>query len=96
MCRLSNQVAGELDDNRLVDGVAGETHVFRKRGEPQKKVGFRQRHPKRILFALDTSASMARGNAADRRLDRMAEAVVLVMEAMNGFEAKFDYSFVGQ
>lgn len=94
--RLVNQSSGELDDKKLVDGATGETLIFRKRGEPTKKLGFRQRLPKRVLFALDTSASMSRGNAYDKRLDRMAQAVVLVMEAMDGFEDKFDYAFIGQ
>ena len=84
---------------RLVDGVAGETTIFRRRGEPAVQSGHQQRKPvsvcwrrgalcderrghlwpqKRLVFAVDVSASMARGNGWDQRLDRMVETVAMV------------------
>ena len=34
-------------------------------------------------------------NTADGRLDRMAACAILIMEALQGFEYKFEYSIVG-
>ena len=65
------QLQGDLDDNKLVDRVTGERRVFRKRGTPDKRHGLHQSKPKRFVFAVDVSASMARMNAWDGRLDRM-------------------------
>lgn len=92
---LRNQATGELDDSKLVDGIVGEKLIYRRRGQPDKKHGLLQAKPKRIVFAVDCSRSMARGNSWDQRLDRMTQAVVLLMEAIDGFEHKFSYSIVG-
>jgi hypothetical protein len=80
---LKNQLSGDLDENKIVDGVSGEKRVFRKRGEPERKLGVAQRRPKRVVFAVDCSASMARMNGWDGRLDRMASGVVMLMEALS-------------
>ena len=61
---LKQQSSGELDDARLVDGLAGERQVFKRRGslsdpfqDPNKGKG-----KARIYFALDVSGSMYRFN----------------------------------
>ena len=82
---LHHQLDGELDDSMLVDGVAGERKIFRKVGKAEKQVGI-QHLPKRICFAVDISNSMSRGNSWDGRLDREAQAIVMVMEAFEGLE----------
>ena len=92
---LRGQLQGDLDDNRLVDSVTGEKRVYRKRGTPDRKHGLYQGKPKRIVFAVDLSASMARMNNWDGRLDRMVMCIVMFMEALQGFSHKFDYSVVG-
>lgn len=92
---LKNQLSGDIDDQRLVDGITGDGRIYRRRGTPDKKHGLLQVKPKRMLFLLDCSASMARMNAADGRLDRMAACAILIMEALQGFEYKFDYSVIG-
>ena len=92
---LRGQLQGDLDDNRLVDSVTGERRVYRKRGTPDKKHGLYQGKPKRIVFAVDLSASMARMNNWDGRLDRMVMCIIMFMEALQGFSHKFDYSVVG-
>eukprot|EP01046_Picozoa_sp_COSAG06_P015345 COSAG06_NODE_978_length_11240_cov_3.328606_5_plen_181_part_00 len=89
------QLDGELDDARLVDGVAGERHVYRKRGIKQPDIGAPQRLPKRVRFVFDLSGSMYRFNGEDGRLDRSLEAVTMFMEALQGFEHKILYSIVG-
>jgi hypothetical protein len=89
------QLDGELDDGRLVDGVAGERHVYRKRGIKQPDIGAPQRLPKRVRFVFDLSGSMYRFNGEDGRLDRSLEAVTMFMEALQGFEHKILYSIVG-
>lgn len=38
---------------------------------------------------------MMRGNGWDGRLDRMAQVVVLIMEALRGYEHKFSYGIWG-
>ena len=91
---LQNQ--GELDDNRLVDGATGERNIYKKRGNIDPLFGAIQKKPKRLRFVVDVSSSMARFNASDRRLDRMAATTVMIMESFIGFEHKYEYSITGQ
>jgi len=92
---VANQATGELDDNRLVDGVTGEKLIYRRRMEPDKPMGHQQRKPKRLSFVMDVSASMSRFNGEDGRLDRMAQAVVMLMESLAGFDHKYCWNIVG-
>ena len=94
---LRNQLVGDLDDNKIVDGASGERRIYRRRGEPEKKHGAQQRKPKRLVFAVDVSASMARMNNWDGRLDRMCAAVVMLTEALSDprFSHKFEYAIIG-
>lgn len=82
---------GELDDTRLVDAIAGESVVFKRREPPKPRAGEVPNSPKRISFLFDCSASMYRFNGMDQRLLRSIEAVVMVMEGLYGFESKFEY-----
>ena len=82
---------GDLDETRLVDAAIGERQVFKQRGTPPQRLGAHQSKPKRISFLLDASASMHRGDGFDGRLQRMGQTAVLLMEALRGFEHKFDY-----
>ncbi len=36
---LRNQPFGELDDTRLVDGIAGDKNIHRRRGKPEQQLG---------------------------------------------------------
>lgn len=45
--------------------------------------------PKRIRLVVDVSGSMYRFNGHDRRLDRMLQAVLMVMEAFEKHDRKF-------
>lgn len=92
---LRNQLNGDIDDQKLVDGITGDGRIYRRRGKPDKKFGMHQLKPKRLAFALDCSASMARMSAWDGRLDRMASCAIIIMEALKGFEHKYDYTIVG-
>lgn len=89
------QISGDLDDSRLVDGATGSKHIYRQRGFPEKRSGLFQENPKRVVFSVDASNSMSRGNGFDGRLDRLCETVAIVMESMEGFEHKFDYAILG-
>jgi len=82
---------GELDENRLVDAIAGESAVFKRRAERESRPGEVLMQPKKIVFLFDTSASMYRYNGMDGRLRRSCETAVMLMEALRGFEQKFDY-----
>lgn len=88
-------MAGDIDDQKLVDGITGDGRIYRLRGKPDKKAGMMQLKPKRLIFAVDCSASMARMTAWDGRLDRLASCVCMIMESLQGFEHKYDYSIVG-
>eukprot|EP00929_Paragymnodinium_shiwhaense_P083487 TRINITY_DN44522_c0_g1_i1.p1 TRINITY_DN44522_c0_g1~~TRINITY_DN44522_c0_g1_i1.p1 ORF type:complete len:1645 (-),score=457.04 TRINITY_DN44522_c0_g1_i1:566-5500(-) len=92
---IANQTSGDLDDNKLIDGVTGERLIYRRRGEPEKPAGMFQRKPKRLMFVVDVSASMMRFNGEDGRLDRMAQTMAMVLEVLQGREHKFDYAVVG-
>jgi len=91
---LKNQTQGELDDARLVDGIVGETNIFKRRGDEDPLFGRIQRLPKRLIFLVDVSSSMAKRNG-DRRLDRLCAATIMLMEALHGQEHKYDYAVVG-
>jgi len=82
---------GELDENRLVDAIAGEAAVFKRRAQKESRPGEVLMQPKRVCFLFDASASMYRFNGMDGRLRRSCEAAVMLMEALRGFEQKFDY-----
>ena len=89
------QLDGDLDDSRLVDGVAGERRVYRRRVESEPEPGAAQQLPKRLRFLVDISGSMYRFNAEDRRLDRCIEATAMIMEGLDGMSGKWDYSVAG-
>ncbi|KAH8060145.1 ATPase [Aureococcus anophagefferens] len=73
---------GELDEARLVDGVAGAPDVYRRRGlEADAGALFRPKTPKRIKFVLDISGSMYTFDRIDDRLRRLQEAAVFILEA---------------
>lgn len=92
---VGHQATGELDDSRLVDGITGDKLIYRRRMEPDKPMGHQQKKPKRLSFVMDVSASMYRFNGEDGRLDRMVQAVTMIMESLDGFEHKYDWSIVG-
>jgi hypothetical protein len=79
---IKNKAAGELDETRLVDGLAGDKLIYKSRGEPELKSGLIQRKKKRVVFAFDCSQSMTRGNGWDRRLDRMVQVAVMLMDTL--------------
>jgi hypothetical protein len=56
------------------------------------QLGLHQSKPKRMRFVVDVSASMARFNAWDQRLDRMAEMVVCVCVCLAWGGACVQYS----
>ncbi|KAJ8571693.1 hypothetical protein ON010_g5139 [Phytophthora cinnamomi] len=95
-----HQSSGELDDGKLVDGVAGERLVFKRRGVSdspfQAPAGHQQgQKPKRMLFVMDVSGSMYRFNGQDSRLERMLETSLMIMESFAGFERELDYCIMG-
>lgn len=90
-----HQTTGELDDVKLIDGLLGEKTVYRRRTEQEPEMGAPQLKPKRLRLVVDVSGSMYRFNSYDGRLERQLEAVVLVMEAFQGFEDKIKYDIIG-
>ncbi|XP_022208693.1 von Willebrand factor A domain-containing protein 8 [Drosophila obscura] len=89
------QTHGELDDTRLVEGITGEKNIYRRRAEANPWADHVQEKPNRLKLVVDVSGSMYRFNGYDGRLDRQLEAVVMVMEAFEGFEKKIVYDIVG-
>lgn len=92
---LKQKTTGELDDARLVDGLVGEKNVYKARGKQKPLDGSPQQKPKRMRFVVDVSGSMARFNGTDRRLERLLQCTLMIMESLRGFEHKFVYSIVG-
>ncbi|XP_055526444.1 von Willebrand factor A domain-containing protein 8 [Wyeomyia smithii] len=90
-----HQTSGEMDDTKLVEGITGEKSIYKKRVEQDPEPGQPQEKPKRLKLVVDVSGSMYRFNGYDGRLDRQLEAVVMVMEAFDGFETKIKYDIVG-
>ncbi|KAJ3386110.1 von Willebrand factor A domain-containing protein 8, partial [Entophlyctis sp. JEL0112] len=89
---LRNQTSGDVDDTKLVEGITGERAVYKRRGEDDSVF---QQKPKKLFISFDLSASMARFNGLDSRLERSLECALLVMEAFKGFEHKFQYKITG-
>ncbi len=75
--------------------IATPTSVLHCRGIEQPMFGMVQKKPKRLRFVVDISQSMALFNSNDRRLDRTAATMLMLMEALQGFGHKYDYSIVG-
>jgi len=92
---LKNQTSGELDDNRLIDGLTGEKSIYKKRGDQDPEVGSPQEKPKRLKLVVDVSGSMYRFNGHDQRLERMLESCLMVMEALEGYSERIKYDIVG-
>ena len=81
-------------DARLVEGLTGETNIYKRRREqPPEPFAF-QALPKRMTFLFDLSASMSR-YSHDGRLQRSLEAAVMVMESFANFPAKVHYEIRG-
>ncbi|XP_064465910.1 von Willebrand factor A domain-containing protein 8-like isoform X2 [Ornithodoros turicata] len=92
---LKHQTSGELDDSKLIESITGEKAIYRRRGEQEPEVGSPQTKPKRLRLVVDVSGSMYRFNGYDSRLQREMEAVLMAMEALQGFQNKFVYDILG-
>ena len=91
---LRNQRDGEIDDGKLVDGLAGEHSIYKKRGKEESNLNFHEL-PKRIKFLFDVSGSMFRFNTYDYRLNKSLETCLMLMKALNGMESKYQYDIIG-
>ncbi|XP_045536521.1 von Willebrand factor A domain-containing protein 8 [Papilio machaon] len=86
-----HQTSGELDDGKIIEGLTGERAIYRRRVEQEPPPGSPPDKPKRLRLVLDVSGSMYRFNSYDGRLERSMEAVVLLTEALRGYEARIRY-----
>ncbi|KAL0838604.1 hypothetical protein ABMA28_016694 [Loxostege sticticalis] len=86
-----HQTSGELDDAKIIEGLTGERSIYRRRTEQEPPPGAPPEKPKRLRLVLDVSGSMYRFNSYDGRLERSMEAVVLLTEALRGYEARIRY-----
>lgn len=91
---LKNKTEGDIDDNKLIDGITGERSIYRRRAEADPNSFFNIKKPKRMHFLFDCSMSMSR-YSGDGRVQRSLEAAVMVMEATKSFENKFNIKFSG-
>ena len=97
---LKRQSSGELDDSRLVDALAGERDVFKRRGKRDELSHFANRSSQEepvvlaIKLVVDVSASMYRFNGYDGRLERLLEACLMIMEALKD-DDRFELTIVG-
>jgi MoxR-like ATPase len=93
---LKRQSTGELDDSRLVDALAGEKDVFKRRGTAtDTSVNSTQAtEPMAIKLVVDVSASMYRFNGYDGRLQRLLEATLMIMESLKD-DDRFALTIVG-
>jgi hypothetical protein len=94
---LRRQSTGELDDSRIVDALAGEKDVFKRRGvsaEGAKLNSLEGEQPMSVTLVVDVSASMYRFNSYDGRLERLLEATLMIMEAL-GDDERFKLHIVG-
>ncbi|KAI8930150.1 AAA domain-containing protein [Entophlyctis helioformis] len=87
---LRNKTSGEIDDTKLVEGLAGDRAIYRTRGDNDNDPTFQEK-PKKMFFVFDLSASMMRFNGHDGRMDRSLECAI----TFRGFEHKFRYKICG-
>jgi von Willebrand factor A domain-containing protein 8 len=92
---IKNKSYGEIDDNKIVEGITGEKLIYQKRGEGEIYDSFMHKKKKLLHFCMDVSSSMYRFNGYDRRLDRMIEVAICMMESLSGFEERYSYSITG-
>ena len=84
------QTHGEIDDGAIVDGVAGEKAIYRRRMQNDAHLSHtRARLAKRVKFVLDVSGSMYTFNRIDRRLDKLCELATFIFEAFEGLDSQF-------
>ena len=93
---LRRQATGELDDSRLVDAVAGDKDVFKRRGVASESSKTTQltSEKMRVKLVVDISASMYRFNSYDGRLERLLEACLMIMESLRD-DDRFQLEIVG-
>ncbi|XP_029645766.1 von Willebrand factor A domain-containing protein 8 [Octopus sinensis] len=92
---LKQQPQGDLDETKLIEGIAGEKAIYKRRGEQEPELGAPMELPKRLRLVVDVSGSMYRFNGHDRRLEREMSAVLMVMEALEGYDTKLKYEIFG-
>ncbi|KAI9009541.1 AAA domain-containing protein [Gaertneriomyces semiglobifer] len=92
---LQNQTDGDLDDAKIIDGLTGETSIYKRRGEETPEHGAAQNKPKRLKFVFDVSASMYSYNEHDGRLNRSLETALMIMESLQSLGDKYVYDIVG-
>lgn len=97
---LKRRSDGDLDDDRLVDGVAGDRLVYKRRGDKDDGAGDDKDEDatpkiKSICFLMDVSGSMYRFQMVDGRLSRMLESALYIMEALEGLEDRYEYMIRG-
>ncbi|CAG4971078.1 unnamed protein product [Colias eurytheme] len=90
-----HQTSGELDDGKIIEGITGERSIYRRRTEQEPPPGSPPDKPKRLRLVVDVSGSMYRFNSYDGRLERSMEAVVLLTEALKGYETRIRYDMYG-
>ncbi|KAH1005033.1 hypothetical protein HUJ04_006106 [Dendroctonus ponderosae] len=95
--QFSGAVARQVQSLRStsIPGLLGEKTIYKRRSEQDPEIGSPQVKPKYLRVLVDVSGSMYRFNGYDGRLDRELEAVVLVMEAFEGFEDKIKFDIIG-
>lgn len=92
---VRHQTTGELDENRIVDALAGERDVFKRRGNPNDMSNhLSNSDPVTIKLIIDISASMYRFNGYDQRLERLLEAALMMMECFRE-DKRFKFYMVG-
>lgn len=92
---LKNQCTGELDESRIVDALAGEKDVFKRRGNPNdNEQNPLLSDPITIKLIVDVSASMYRFNGYDQRLERLLEATCMMMESLRD-DNRFKLHIIG-
>jgi len=86
---VRNQSVGELDDDKIVDGLSGERNVFKKRGyDPTGRMddgisSSRENFVRtKVQFVVDVSGSMYRFNGYDGRLERMLETTLMILQSL--------------
>lgn len=93
----TGQQEGDWDESKVVESLAGETDVFKRRvsNDDLNNRNSGQKRPKRIRFVFDISGSMYHFNGQDGRLNRSLETAMMIMESLSGLGDKYAYDIAG-
>jgi hypothetical protein len=87
---LKNQISGDVDDTKLIEGITGERSIYKRRGETDE-LGLFQQKPKRMIFAFGECMCHSSLQIDILMLSELADLSASMMR-FNGHDGRLDRS----